>query len=137
MGIIPALAGNTRCHRADHQTHQDHPRTRGEHEECDSASAYQLGSSPHSRGTPNASSRSGLHAGIIPALAGNTALPGKASRANRDHPRTRGEHSMFQIIELRIRGSSPHSRGTRSITGFSSDDIRIIPALAGNTHPIP
>ena len=52
-----------------------------------------------------------------------------------DHPRIRGEHPAGRLRKIRVRGSSPHTRGARSgwYSGISS--IRIIPAYAGSTTP--
>ena len=139
VGIIPAYAGNT------------------EEEYYDKKSGE--GSSPHTRGTPSASSR--------------------ATSSTRDHPRIRGEHKargvlgnrgagiipayagntkpVFDSVNMR-RGSSPHTRGTpctcASCTYRPWDHPRIrgeqcpppvavgvsrgiIPAYAGNTLCLP
>ena len=73
-GIIPALAGNTlrpaprRCGR------RDHPRACGEHYRLVKAICRLVGSSPRLRGTPFPPVQGTQTGGIIPALAGNTAL---------------------------------------------------------------
>ena len=54
----------------------------------------------------------------------------------RDHPRMRGEHQFFTNKWHRIRGSSPHARGTRASESGAGDEDGIIPACAGNTFPV-
>ena len=54
----------------------------------------------------------------------------------RDHPRMRGDHQFFTNKWHRIRGSSPHARGTLSVTPILRNKPGIIPACAGNTFPV-
>ena len=72
MGIIPALAGNTR--RASHSLcgPRDHPRSRGEYTSVTRTVSGKLGSSPLSRGIHARVLGVRHTARIIPALAGNT-----------------------------------------------------------------
>ena len=72
-------------------------------------------------------------AGIIPALAGNTAAPSAAKPPSRDHPRSRGEYEHHRFHILCAQGSSPLSRGIHCLFVAHDDSFRIIPALAGNT----
>ena len=72
-GIIPALAGNTRMRQLRRRTAQDHPRSRGEYTQALHPRLISWGSSPLSRGIPNAKVADLNQYGIIPALAGNTA----------------------------------------------------------------
>ena len=134
-GIIPAYAGNTgtrvcqlvimrgssphtrgtRAKRLRATTLEgDHPRIRGEHANTKDSSGDWVGSSPHTRGTR---------------LTGR-----RAATSWRDHPRIRGEHraGLEAVLVLRgiipayagntsstfapevgLKGSSPHTRGTR------------------------
>ena len=72
--------------------------------------------------------------GIIPALAGNTALSWMPCAPTRDHPRSRVEYKQLHATETGRDGSSPLSRGIPpQITHFGRIE-RIIPALAGNTR---
>ena len=71
-GIIPAHAGNTIFFVFVLLPAWDHPRTCGEHSPTLAAGLNTMGSSPHMRGTQHGLFRHGLHAGIIPAHAGNT-----------------------------------------------------------------
>ena len=72
-GIIPAYAGSTGPTHDRRRRAPDHPRIRGEHRPRGFRSAPGPGSSPHTRGAPQAPAR-------IPHLV-------------QDHPRIRGEHS--------------------------------------------
>ena len=71
-GIIPACAGNTRPARRVLSSPRDHPRMCGEHFSGALANVKAAGSSPHVRGTREASPAASNHQGIIPACAGNT-----------------------------------------------------------------
>ena len=72
---------------------------------------------------------------IIPALAGNTIRHINRDFTLRDHPRSRGEYRIGGKHAEAGQGSSPLSRGIRIDRDLSLRDIRIIPALAGNTKP--
>ena len=50
-----------------------------------------------------------------------------------DHPRSRGEYTVFTAVNSSCTGSSPLSRGIPSFVASVSFPIGIIPALAGNT----
>ena len=91
-GIIPACAGNTPCHRRTRDSSRDHPRMRGEHAKRHNPYCWEVGSSPHARGT----------------LLGNIISDMRVW----DHPRMRGEHSPDASEMTVEEGSSPHARGT-------------------------
>ena len=91
------------------------------------------GSSPHTRGTLGICL---LPCGVdrfIPAYAGNTSCKRPARRRSSVHPRIRGEHSWLHIPYGKRDGSSPHTRGTRSLAIPVTARLRFIPAYAGNT----
>ena len=71
-GIIPALAGNTRCRARPSRCRRDHPRACGEHDDFSQDGAAAWGSSPRLRGTLIGELDAPAGEGIIPALAGNT-----------------------------------------------------------------
>ena len=50
-----------------------------------------------------------------------------------DHPRIRGEHSSRAQPGHPAGGSSPHTRGARTLTEINHPDVGIIPAYAGST----
>ena len=113
--IIPAYAGST--HKGELSLHRerDHPRIRGEHRRVFQKHNYRAGSSPHTRGAPDPSVGLCPFLRIIPAYAGSTRgdLPGQSPV--RDHPRIRGEHGVFGESGSGKSGSSPHTRGARTI----------------------
>ena len=133
IGIIPALAGNTMVQLDVWQTWGDHPRSRGEYYQSEMVPAKDTGSSPLSRGIRAGAVVGFNHTGIIPALAGNTHGAKRHPIIVPDHPRSRGEYADGADSECCPEGSSPLSRGIRSITGWERLSGRIIPALAGNT----
>ena len=91
-GIIPALAGNTGTGGSSQTKTADHPRACGEHS-VDAALIFcVMGSSPRLRGTQAFQRRTSKIDGIIPALAGNTAVRSTPPWTNWDHPRACGEH---------------------------------------------
>ena len=53
--------------------------------------------------------------------------------SNTVHPRARGEHGDLIDVTHPIGGSSPRTRGTRSLRELGRVDLRFIPAHAGNT----
>ena len=132
-GIIPACAGNTLRPSHASSMHGDHPRVCGEHTEGTSKTARWQGSSPRVRGTLRDGLGSCLHAGIIPACAGNTAYVLSAFSSSRDHPRVCGEHELPELRQAAIRGSSPRVRGTPPAQPIRLLLAGIIPACAGNT----
>ena len=71
--------------------------------------------------------------GIIPALAGNTISTPGWIRTRSDHPRSRGEYARGAFHRPPQLGSSPLSRGIRGVDTDTAYQVRIIPALAGNT----
>ena len=91
--IIPALAGNTSNRRRHCPDGKDHPRSRGEYHSNMNNLNCSFGSSPLSRGIPDAGYELHLQTGIIPALAGNTKRHTASTRAGWDHPRSRGEYT--------------------------------------------
>ena len=91
------------------------------------------GSSPLSRGIPEASNLYHRRVGIIPALAGNTSMSCVSVKRPTDHPRSRGEYYLDYPLSVAIQGSSPLSRGIPRRRIRVRARRRIIPALAGNT----
>ena len=130
---IPACAGNTTCHCDRTRSARDHPRMRGEHLSCPFSRGHPRGSSPHARGTPYVKPVFREVWGIIPACAGNTAIPIGTIPSTRDHPRMRGEHITPNPFADAVLGSSPHARGTHHPVSFRGCSAGIIPACAGNT----
>ena len=154
QGIIPALAGSTRIVSSMSSMRRDHPRSRGEHSVCywesqpgcgiipalagstapDQPSPKPTGDHPRSRGEHLVAAFDGAgQPWIIPALAGSTSSSTVRPPPTGDHPRSRGEHSMTTSLPDPTRGSSPLSRGARSLGCVDVGLPGIIPALAGST----
>ena len=91
------------------------------------------GSSPLSRGILSGGLAIDVRDGIIPALAGNTSWLTTLPRLLTDHPRSRGEYLPSPPLQLLLQGSSPLSRGIRTMPRKWGSPRGIIPALAGNT----
>ena len=70
--IIPAYAGSTFSRILPALPKADHPRIRGEHVDSGPFQDVSLGSSPHTRGAPDAERGEALFQRIIPAYAGST-----------------------------------------------------------------
>ena len=92
------------------------------------------GSSPLTRGARSRSTALRARPGIIPAHAGSTVQHSFRGVLLRDHPRSRGEHSLGVNCERSAAGSSPLTRGARFHSLYVSRPIGIIPAHAGSTH---
>ena len=131
--IIPAYAGSTKSTSIAPETYGDHPRIRGEHQDGPEIIVVEGGSSPHTRGARHPIGRSSSRSRIIPAYAGSTTRCSKSRWPKTDHPRIRGEHARVDPQGELSEGSSPHTRGARSIGVSGALDRRIIPAYAGST----
>ena len=92
------------------------------------------GSSPLTRGKPEAPASAGEAGGLIPAHAGKTPRASACRGRSRAHPRSRGENRYLVNRRLRRRGSSPLTRGKRERHLASRLDNGLIPAHAGKTH---
>ena len=71
---------------------------------------------------------------LIPARAGKTWGCRSASSGRWAHPRSRGENGSTRGRRRYGRGSSPLTRGKRSVRTRQELDNRLIPAHAGKTH---
>ncbi len=131
--FIPAGAGNTmnrcrfRCPLAVH------PRGRGEHENRAHADAALSGSSPRARGTLSVSDTMRSSNRFIPAGAGNTIPARPRAGYVAVHPRGRREHSPPKRLARSASGSSPRARGAPERDDLARQELRFIPAGAGNT----
>ena len=131
--ILPAHAGNTVPSGRHAGIAEDHPRSRGEHEDALKPKAMAKGSSPLTRGTLLVLWLLQREAGIIPAHAGNTPSRQSSVFLLQDHPRSRGEHPPRTTMRNSLLGSSPLTRGTLRCSGNYGQKRGIIPAHAGNT----
>ena len=132
--ITPAFAGSTCRPERFRPYSRDHPRMRGEHITGWDLYVINKGSPPHARGALGQDHPAGVLAGITPACAGSTPPAPSGSRAPRDHPRMRGEHSTLRAHRPGHSGSPPHARGAPGRGRRHGPCRRITPACAGSTR---
>ena len=130
--FIPADAGNARHCACKYTPVPVHPRGRGERSTLSSTIDTDCGSSPRTRGTLTDKSTAKKGIRFIPADAGNAEMSFTASVTGSVHPRGRGERIGSRLIHPIKHGSSPRTRGTRSLCASDSGTGRFIPADAGN-----
>ena len=130
--FIPACAGNAETAWTVPGSTSVHPRMRGERRTLSHAVAWNCGSSPHARGTPDPWRRRIAQLRFIPACAGNAMGGGTWWTRSSVHPRMRGERTTSSAPVYCPPGSSPHARGTLLAVVLNLIDRRFIPACAGN-----
>ena len=136
-GIIPADAGSTQAYALQPDFTQDHPRGCGEHLPSNLINRMKAGSSPRMRGALAFYPVRPVSTGIIPADAGSTSRQGEHTQGKGDHPRGCGEHSRGSSFLKENTGSSPRMRGAHWFKFCWIIVVRIIPADAGSTGPLP
>ena len=136
-GIIPARAGFTRTAKVPTPWSGDHPRSRGVYLRSPISARSAAGSSPLARGLRTSHRPFVKIERIIPARAGFTGHPDGIGLRSRDHPRSRGVYWLVIAAEVAILGSSPLARGLRNAINERIAELRIIPARAGFTPPLP
>ncbi len=114
--FIPARAGNIALRSICSAPTTVHPRTCGEHRCRCRANCRACGSSPHVRGTCAVHEVQGKPGRFIPARAGNITAHPKYFILPPVHPRTCGEHNNIQGKTGLGPGSSPHVRGTFTLS---------------------
>ena len=134
-GIIPARAGFTHSTARPGLRLWDHPRSRGVYRRNRLLGASQAGSSPLARGLRPVRGTRAPRTGIIPARAGFTPAPERATDPPPDHPRSRGVYTFVPPLRAMVMGSSPLARGLRQVPLGEQDPDGIIPARAGFTSP--
>ena len=92
------------------------------------------GSSPLTRGKLVGTRHVGPSTGLIPAHAGKTSYRRVGLRSFRAHPRSRGENVVSATLPVGSPGSSPLTRGKRTIERWMRERTRLIPAHAGKTR---
>ena len=113
--LIPAHAGKTRGCSQRSPYGPAHPRSRGENAVNTKAVNGQTGSSPLTRGKPWCAAAGLPGHGLIPAHAGKTAPRRSDRKRRRAHPRSRGENITPRPRVVRVKGSSPLTRGKRVV----------------------
>ena len=94
-----------------------------------------VGSSPLTRGTLGRQQKPSATRGLIPAHAGNTIRGGAFIEGCPAHPRSHGEHPILVRGLVRLRGSSPLTRGPFGGGCGGSHPRGLIPAHAGTIPP--
>ena len=131
--FIPAEAGNTYRQAMRISSLPVHPRRGGEHKDVWLFTIFTNGSSPQRRGTHRKPGEHQAEYRFIPAEAGNTPTAGNPAQTTPVHPRRGGEHTFRLPFHSVENGSSPQRRGTRFARITQANDLRFIPAEAGNT----
>ena len=133
LRIIPARAGQTWSHCRRRSSGTDHPRACGANNKRGDEPGGEYGSSPRVRGKrPRARDRVDRRR-IIPARAGQTSTAFAPAFASSDHPRACGANGTVAVSMPHCQGSSPRVRGKRWWILQDADNLRIIPARAGQT----
>ena len=131
--LIPAHAGKTTGRAWRCAGSWAHPRSRGENESCAADGRQLPGSSPLTRGKRKLLSSRSSHPRLIPAHAGKTCSLPRSHRRVRAHPRSRGENAVKALVNQRLEGSSPLTRGKQDGPNYIAGRLRLIPAHAGKT----
>ena len=132
-GLIPAHAGKTSPSMPLCGCAAAHPRSRGENENPPLDSSNPHGSSPLTRGKLGRRVKRWRLRGLIPAHAGKTSLRAILTHIEAAHPRSRGENPMVAHYLGVSGGSSPLTRGKRSLADHQWGLRGLIPAHAGKT----
>ena len=131
--LIPAHAGKTHALRSGRGDVQAHPRSRGENAGSPACLPRTAGSSPLTRGKRRVLIFVRSNTRLIPAHAGKTRGTQRQCCQTAAHPRSRGENLIAPLITLTRAGSSPLTRGKRSVREDEWAMTGLIPAHAGKT----
>ena len=132
-GLIPAHAGKTTPPPTQPATSPAHPRSRGENPSGGDDGQSISGSSPLTRGKPDAPQPRALVRGLIPAHAGKTGTKRRGRCDRTAHPRSRGENACGNGGPRPAGGSSPLTRGKPGAGSGAGWGRGLIPAHAGKT----
>ena len=110
-----------------------HPRSRGENTYVVTPWCYAEGSSPLTRGKPGVARLARNRRRLIPAHAGKTHSSEPDLNGGGAHPRSRGENEIIMTDTIKPTGSSPLTRGKRSVEPLLHERGGLIPAHAGKT----
>ena len=133
QGLIPAHAGKTHWLPGPRNLTKAHPRSRGENVAGRDDDVAAGGSSPLTRGKPRRTSGCRPPGRLIPAHAGKTPQTTPSRPSPPAHPRSRGENQAFDPTADGDDGSSPLTRGKRSVSATPTVVVGLIPAHAGKT----
>ena len=135
--FIPARAGNATAEEIARFEAQVHPRACGERVKLSADDWKLIGSSPRVRGTRASNALGSIRRRFIPARAGNAREWSAARQKLPVHPRACGERGLTTVDGSGSPGSSPRVRGTPDTAGYVPQQIRFIPARAGNACRLP
>ena len=111
VGITPACAGKSAVPQWFPCSARDHPRMRGEKARKSFKSCLMMGSPPHARGKDHEIHQAAIVRGITPACAGKSSMCLGGKSCVWDHPRMRGEKTIYRSASPALWGSPPHARG--------------------------
>ena len=117
------------------ETSGAHPRSRGENLLVDVPLRADRGSSPLTRGKHPQQIPPVARAGLIPAHAGKTVMGHANIVSPTAHPRSRGENVMMTSAIGVNPGSSPLTRGKRTVTIYARGDLGSSPLTRGKPRP--
>ena len=109
-----------------------YPRLRGERSHRDFLLLGVSGLSPASRGTLSCCKTGTRAKRFIPGFAGNALSRSGNIVTATVYPRLRGERALSKLIQVKVSGLSPASRGTHQQRHRPSCIQRFIPGFAGN-----
>ena len=135
--LIPTHAGKTWLPPAPGECTRAHPHSRGENSPETSDKYVVTGSSPLTRGKRVHALARSFFLGLIPAHTGKTSPRRPCPHHAGAHPRSRGENIVSRLIAPRAIGSSPLTRGKRSVGVGPPEFDGLIPAHAGKTRGPP
>ena len=130
--FIPACAGNASALSFTIHCTSVHPRVCGKRYRHSPDERVGRGSSPRVRETHMSESVKSAPSRFIPACAGNARAGGGISCARPVHPRVCGKRVTPRIRQSNVVGSSPRVRETPLQHRRIGEDLRFIPACAGN-----
>ena len=111
LGITPAYAGKSSCHKKEARGNRDHPRLCGEKPASSSLVMFQPGSPPPMRGKVLCKPLYGVFQRITPAYAGKSTSFLLLNYIIQDHPRLCGEKMPRERSGQLHQGSPPPMRG--------------------------
>ena len=130
--VHPRVCGERGSCRPTVHRRTVHPRVCGERPRLRGRPVISTGSSPRVRGTVGLAGPIRARSRFIPACAGNGSSSASLILQTAVHPRVCGERRLTVPLGSECAGSSPRVRGTEIDRLRHSDELRFIPACAGN-----
>ena len=130
-GSIPAHAGEPRYEPSRLRAPGVYPRPRGGTRRNPFDAITDIGLSPPTRGNRKRDCHNDRPNGSIPAHAGEPRAASNRRTSRRVYPRPRGGTVREPSLSPSSRGLSPPTRGNRIFPRYDTDEVRSIPAHAG------